>query len=138
MNGAPKLDEGEEIVFDHIPNLRSFMRTALVMLGLTLPVVVVFLLVFPDTYWPAVPLFVACVLLVQERLSLGRHRAWITNKRILMQGGASLPMTDVAAATHKGNSVRVTYASGRTAIKLAYPENPAALIAALTPKTETP
>lgn len=131
MTTAPPLEEGETVVFDHIPNLRAFKRSAVLMIGLTLPVVVVFLVVFPDTFWPAVPLFVTCLLLMQERFSLGRYRAWITNRRILLQGGESLPLTDVSGVTARGNGVRVRVANGGKAIKLVYAESGLSLIDAI-------
>ena len=129
---GPDLNEGETLIFDHIPSLRSFKRTALLMLGLTLPAVVAMLIVFPDTFWPAVPLFVTCVILMQERVRLGRYRAWITNQRIILQGDHSVQLADVLAARHSGNGVRVGVAGhlGK-GVKLFYPEDGPALVAAI-------
>lgn len=132
MTQAPPLQDGEGVVFDHIPSLRSFKRTALLMLVLTLPAVVAMLVVFPDTFWPAVPLFVTCVILMQERIRLGRHRAWITNRRIILQGDRAVDLADVSAARPSGNGVRIGV-SGHMGkgIKLFYPENAAALAEAI-------
>lgn len=132
MKNAPPLDEGEEILFDHIPSLRSFRRTALLMLAVTLPAVVAFAVVFPDSFWPAVPLFVACVLLMQERVTLGRHRAWVTNRRVILQGDRAVPLAGIRGVAVKGNGVRVAVAghSGK-GIKLYYPQNGQALVAAI-------
>ncbi len=137
MSNAPPLDAGEEVIFDHIPSLRSFKRTALLMLAMTLPAVVVFLLVFPDSFWPAVPLFVTCLLLMQERFRLGRYRAWITNQRIIEQGGRSVRLSDVQGTAQQGNGVRVAVRDhpGK-GIKLYYPEDGPALVAAITKAKE--
>lgn len=132
MKNAPPLDDGEEVLFDHIPSLRAFKRTALLMLALTLPAVIAFAVVFPDSFWPAVPLFVACVLLMQERVTLGRHRAWVTNQRVIFQGDRAVPLADIRGAAVKGNGVRVAVAkhSGK-GIKLYYPANGQALVRAI-------
>lgn len=128
MSEGPPLADGEEIVFDHVPSLRSFKRTALLMLGLTLPAVVAMLVVFPDTFWPAVPLFVTCVILMQERVRLGRYRAWVTNRRIILQGDRAVDLTDVTGVRHSGNGVRVGV-SGHAGkgVKLFYPADGSAL-----------
>lgn len=132
MSQTPPLNDGEEVVYDHVPSLRSFKRTAVLMLGLTLPAVVAMLIVFPDTFWPAVPLFITCVILMQERVRLGRHRAWITNQRIILQGDRSVRMADVQAARHSGNGVRVAVAGHMgKGLKLFYPHDGPALAAAI-------
>ena len=138
MTQAPPLEDGEHILFDHIPSLRAFRRTALVLLGLTLPVVVVFLVVFPDTLWPVVPLFVTCVILMQERVRLGRYRAWVTNRRIVLQAGEDLLLSDITAVKPATNGVKIE-AEGTTGkgFKLVYPEDRAALVAALQDAKET-
>lgn len=128
---APPLNDGEHILFNHVPSLRAYKRTALLMIAVTLPAVVAFLFVFPDTFWPAVPLFVTCFLLMQERFTLGRHRAWITNQRIIFQGGRVTPLADVAGATKAGNGVRLMLQNGGKGEKLSYPEDAKALIATL-------
>lgn len=127
MTQTPPLRDGEHVVFDHVPSLRSFKRTALLMIVLTLPAVVAMLFVFPDTIWPAVPLFLTCVILMQERVRLGRHRAWITNQRIILQADLSFDMTDVVTARVSGNGVRVNVGSGVKGLKLFYPKDGPAL-----------
>lgn len=128
MNTAPPLNEKEEVIFDHIPSLRAFKRTALFILALQIPVVAVFIYAFPDTFWPAVPVFVACVILMQERVRLGRYRAWITNERIILQDDLSVALADVRGAAHQGNGVRVQVEghAGKW-IKLYYPDDGAKL-----------
>ncbi|MEL6960159.1 MAG: hypothetical protein AAGL89_14530 [Pseudomonadota bacterium] len=132
MSKGPPLQDGEEVLFDHVPSLRSFKRTALILIGLTIPAVAVMLVVFPDTIWPVVPLFVTCVILMQERVRLGRYRAWITNQRIVMQGDRSIDLADVTGSKHSGNGVRIGVAGhlGK-GIKLFYPEDGPALIEAI-------
>ena len=131
MSDAPPLQDGEEIVFDHIPSLRSFKRTALLMIGLTLPAVIAMVIVFPDTFWPAVPLFITCFILMQERFRLGRYRAWVTTQRIILQGGREYPLADVLAARASGNGVRVNVGSGIKGIKLFYPDDGDVLVSAI-------
>jgi len=132
MTASPPLLEGETVIHDHIPSLRAFKRTALLMLALTLPAVVAMLVVFPDTFWPVVPLFVTCVILMQERVRLGRYRAWVTNKRIILQGDRTLDLAEVTGAKHSGNGVRVGVQGhlGK-GIKLFYPEDGPALSAVI-------
>ncbi len=132
MSDGPPLNDGEDIVFDHIPSLRSFKRTALLMIALTLPAVIAMLVVFPDTFWPVVPLFITCFILMQERFRLGRYRAWVTTQRIILQGGREYPLADVLAARASGNGVRVNVGSGIKGIKLFYPEDGPALAKAIT------
>lgn len=131
MSGPP-LEAGEQIVFDHVPSLRRFKRTALLMIVLTLLPVAAFLIVFPDTFWPAVPLFVTTVLLAQERVRLGRHRAWITNRRIIMQGGQAIALADIAGTRTEGNGLRL-HLDGNIGKgpKLFYPEDGDALATAI-------
>ncbi len=131
MTNAPPLREDEEVIHDHTPALGAFKRTALGLLALTVPVVVVFAVVFPDSYWPAVPLFVTCLLLMQERATLGRHRAWLTNRRIILQGGQSVELSDVRAAAPRRVWVSVSYGGAGKTVKLHYPEDGAALAQAI-------
>lgn len=132
MKGAPPLADGEDVLFDHVPSLKVYKRTALLMIVLTLPVVAVFLYVFPDSLWPVVPLFVTCFLLMQERFSLGRYRAWITNRRIILQGGREIGLGEVTGAEAKGNGVRIGVAGHRgKGVKLFYSEDKAALLATI-------
>jgi len=123
MKPAPPLREGEKILRDHIPSLGVFKRSALVLIALTLPAVAVVSVVFPDSYWPAVPLFVTCLLLMQERVTLGKHRAWLTNRRIILQGGDEVPLGDILAAGARRSTVRVTYGGKGIVLKLPYSDN---------------
>lgn len=127
MTVAPPLREGEEILHNHIPSLGVFKRAALLLLGLTLPVVLAFSVVFPDTYWPSVPLFIACLLLMQERVTLGRHRAWVTNERLILQGGNEIDMNLVTDAVARRNNVRVVYGTDGKTVRLQYAADSAAL-----------
>ncbi len=131
MNTAPPLQDGEAVVFDHIPSLRSFKRTALLMIVLTLPAMIAMLIVFPDTVWPVVPLFITCFILMQERFRLGKYRAWITNQRIIWQGGRDIAISDVIAARKSGNGVRIISAKGVKTTKLFYPKNGPVLVDAI-------
>ncbi|MBU2994169.1 hypothetical protein Q4555_07670 [Octadecabacter sp. 1_MG-2023] len=131
MSNLPPLEDGEVVMFDHVPSFRAFKRTALLMIALTVPAVVVFLIVFPDTLWPAVPMFVTCVILMQERVRLGRYRAWITNKRVIFQGERFIALDDIKAVGKRGNGVRLAWENGGKGSKLLYPEDADALIAAI-------
>lgn len=128
---GPPLEEGEEILFDHIPSHAAFRKVALILLAVTLLPTAAFAIVFPDTIWPAVPLFAACVILMQERVTFGRHRAWVTSRRIVMQKGRELPLTEVTQAAVKGNGVRVGTRTSIKGIKLFYPPDGPALAAAI-------
>ncbi len=130
--GAPPLEEGEAILFDHIPSHAAFRRTALILLGVTLLPTVVFAAVLPGTIWPALPLFVTCVMLLQERVTLGRHRAWITNRRIVLQRGRDIPLWDVTgvgAVSSRG--VRVRLSHNARGVRLHYAADPEALARAI-------
>jgi hypothetical protein len=135
---GPALQDGEAVIFDHVPSLRSFQLTALAALGLTLLPVAVFAVVFPGSYWTAVPVFVTCMILLQERFRLGRHRAWITPRRIILQEGDEVAMTDVDRADPRGNGVRVSCHGGaRRGLQLSYaPDRPALARAINTAATE--
>ncbi len=130
MSGPP-LEDGEAVVFDHIPSHRAFRKTALILLGVTLVPTVVMASVFPDTIWPAVPLFAACVILLQERVWLGRYRAWITDRRIIRQKGHDVALWDVVNAVPAGNGVRVRTTDRAKGIKLFYPPDGPALAKAI-------
>lgn len=132
MTQAPPINDGEQVVFDHIPSLRKFKRTALLMIGLTLPAVAAMLVVFPDSFWPVLPLFITCFILMQERFRLGRYRAWITNQRVILQGGQSYALSDVQAAAVRGNGVRLNVGNRIKGVKLFYPENGEDLVRAIT------
>lgn len=136
--GLPPLEPGEALLFDHIPSLRSFKRTALMLIGLTLPAVIAMLEVFPDTFWPVVPLFVTCALLMQERVRLGRHRAWITNQRIILQGGQAIALADLTKIRPTRSAVRLAVQGDRRhSIALFFPEDGSALAHAIKTAKET-
>lgn len=123
MSKAPPLEDGEEVIFDHIPSLKAFKGTASLMLLLTLPVVAVFLVLFPDTFWPAVPLFVTSVLLAQERVTIGKHRAWVTNRRVLFQKDQVVNLSDVTNARPVRSAVRLEGEGTANGAKLFYPHD---------------
>ena len=127
MTTAPALQDGEEVIHHHIPDLGAFKRTALLMLVITLAPTSLMVALLPDTFWPAVPLFVTCLLLMQERYNLGRYAAWITNKRILFQGDEALELSDIGMVGIAGNAVRLRPSKGGPATKLYYPKDRNAL-----------
>lgn len=130
MSAAPPLSEGEEVVFDHIPSLGAFKRAALMLLCVSLLPTVAFAIVFPDTYWVIAPMFLACMLLTQERFKLGRHRAWITNQRVVTHTGA-IDLANVDTIKRSWGAVRLgTRDAGKT-VTLAYPKDREALIHAI-------
>ena len=130
--GGPALADGEAVIFDHVPSLRAFQLTALGMLGLTLLPVAAFAAAFPDSFWPAVPVFVTCMILLQERFRLGRHRAWITPRRIILQEGEEVTMTEVDRAEPRGTGVRVSCHGGaRRGLRLSYVHDRPALARAI-------
>lgn len=131
MKAAPPLEDGEVIVFDHVPSLRAFKRTALLMIALTIPAVIAFAAVFPDSFWPAVPLFVTCFILMQERFTLGRHRAWITNRRVIFQGGRMVALADITSAQLRANGVRLRVVGAEKPSRLSYPADGPALVRAV-------
>lgn len=105
--GLPPLNDGEAVLHDHVPSQRKFRKAALFTILITLIPTVIFAMVWPDTGAAVVPLLLTCVLLVQERLTLGRHRAWITNQRVILQGGEDAPLWDVSGITPKWAGVRL-------------------------------
>ena len=125
MRAAPQLADGEEILHHHTPDIGAFKRTALLMLAITLVPTVMFVVFIPDTFWGAVPLFITCLLLMQERFTLGKYAAWITNRRVLMQGDVEHVLSDITSVETIGTAVRLNHTGGRT--KLFYPKDKAAL-----------
>lgn len=97
--GLPPLEDDETVLHDHVPSMRKFRKAALIAIAITLVPTVVFAALWPDTGAAVVPLLLTCVVLVQERLTLGRHRAWVTNQRVILQGGRDAPLWDVAGVT---------------------------------------
>lgn len=126
---APPLDPGETLLCDHIPSLRAFRRTALLGIALSIPPMLAFLVILPDTVWPVVPLFLTCLLLMQERFRLGRHRAWVTSRRVIFQGGRSLPLPGLTEVRAAHGAVYLSGAQG--AEKLSYAARPAELAAVI-------
>ena len=133
----PELEEGERVVFEHVPSVASFQRWALVFLGLALLVTAVFAAVSSNLPRPVanstmtLPLFATCIVLVWERLTFRRHRAWITDRRIVPAKAPPLPLAQVSGAARRGNGVRIDDLRGLKAMKLYYAPDPAALIAAI-------
>jgi hypothetical protein len=123
LTDAPPLNNDEVILYNHLPSLRVFKRVALFLLAVSLLPTLAFAVTFPDTYWPIAPLFVTCFLLVQERFTLGRHRAWITNQRIILQGGADIPLGSIDTIKSKTVAVQVRHSSGGKPLQLFYPED---------------
>lgn len=132
----PPLQDGERVVFDHIPSHSAFRRTALVLLAATLIPTIVIAAVMPDTIWTGVPLFVTCVLLMQERVWLGRYRAWVTNRRIILQRGEDVALWDVTGAEPATGGVKVATTYNRRGIRLRYPADPQALCQAIVDARE--
>ncbi len=128
MKTAPQLAEGEEVVHQHVPNLGAFKRTALLMLAITILPTVLILMLFPDTLWGVAPMFVTCLLLMQERFNLGKYAAWITNQRILMQSDEEIALGDIVKTDTFGNSVRLHHKDSSQKTKLYYAKDRSALL----------
>nr|WP_268821673.1 hypothetical protein [Octadecabacter dasysiphoniae] len=125
------MNEGEVIVFDHLPSHRTFRRAAVFLLLVSLVPTLIFALVFPDTLWIMLPLFLACMLLVQERFKLGRHRAWITNRRIILQDGTAIDLADVVETKARSVVVGVRHGADRAMLPLYYAADGETLAAAI-------
>jgi len=135
---APQLAEGEDIIHHHVPNLGVFKRTALLLLAITLVPTLVIAVAVPDTFWAAVPMFVTCLLLMQERYNLGKHAAWITNQRVLFQGDEALALNDITSVEPKGNGVLLRHDAAAKSTKLNYAKDRSALAQTiLTAQKET-
>ena len=106
-DGCPPLNDGETVLYDHVPSLRKFRKAALIAILITLIPSFVFSMVWPDTGAAVVPLLLSCAVLVQERFKLGRYRAWITNQRVILQGGEDAPLWDVSGVTPRLAGVRL-------------------------------
>lgn len=119
----PPLQGGEEVLFDHVPSLRRFRTMAAVVLAITLIPTGVFAVVWSETNAAVIPLVLTCVLLMQERLTFGRHRAWITNKRVILQGGDETPLAEISEVRLKWAGLKLLGANKR----LTYVENPRAV-----------
>ena len=106
-DGCPPMNENEVILHDHIPSMRKFRKAALISILITLVTSFVFSMVWPNSLAAVVPLLLTCAVLFQERLTLGKHRAWITNQRVILQGGSDAPLWDVAGVTPRWGGVRL-------------------------------
>lgn len=135
MKNAPPLNADEEVVFDHIPHMGSFKRAAMFLIAVSLVPTVAFTFAFPDSYWVIVPLFVTCVLLTQERFTMGRHRAWVTTQRIIMQT-AEIPLDAINSVTAKSVYVKVAHSGDGKSTPLYYPKDAAVLMAAIQTSKE--
>ena len=121
MTDVPPLNDNEVILYNHLPSLRVYRRMALFLLAVSMLPTLAFAIIFPDSYWPIVPLFITCFLLVQERFTLGRHRAWITNQRIILQGGAAIALESIDKLKSKTVAVQVRHSGGGSPLQLVYP-----------------
>lgn len=131
MTSGPVLQTGEDILHHHVPSLGAFKRTALLLLAVTLVPTVVVVALFPDTFWGAIPMFVTCLILVQERYNLGKYAAWITNQRVVFQGDAAIELSDISEVDTVGNAVRMRPVVGGKNIKIYYPNDRTALVATI-------
>jgi len=114
--GLPPLNDDETVLHDHVPSMRKFRKAAMIALLINLVPTVMFAVVWPDTLAGVAPLLITCVLLVQERLTLGRYRAWITSQRVILQGGEEAPLWDVSGVTPRWAGARLDGVN----IRLAY------------------
>ncbi len=130
MSDGPALIEGEEIIHHHVPHLGAFKRTALLLLAISLVPTIVIATLIPDTFWAAVPVFVTCLLLMQERYNLGKHAAWVTNQRVILQGDEAIALTDIETLDAIGSAVRMRPTKGPR-IKLSYAKNRDELLQAI-------
>lgn len=101
------------------------------MLAITLVPTGVMFFAFPDTLWVAVPLFVTCLLLMQERVTLGKYAAWITNQRVILQSDQSLDLAQIDSVDVIGNAVRIRPVDRGARVKLYYPKDRAELLGVL-------
>ena len=124
---GPDLAEGETLLHQHTPDLGAFKRTALLLLAITLVPTVVMYVAFPDTFWVAVPLFISCFLLMQERFGLGKHAAWVTDRRIIWQDGRTIDLAEINTVDMIGNAVRIRTKDHGTKHKLYYAKGRRAL-----------
>ncbi len=127
MDG-PQLRAGEDVIHHHAPDLGAYKRTALTLLAITLVPTIVVATVIPDTFWVAVPTFVTCLLLMQERYNLGKHAAWVTNQRVVLQGDDAIALADIEMLDLTVNAVRLSPANGGRRIKLCYAKDKQALL----------
>lgn len=112
-DAAPPLADGETLLHTHVPSLRSFQRTALVFLGLALLVTAIAAGIGAPDYVVIAPVILTLLVLLQERLTLGRNGAWVTNRRILFQTGREVPLSRIGPARPRGTSVRLGGEGGR-------------------------
>lgn len=127
MTTGPDLQDGETLLHHHTPHLGAFKRTALLMIAITLVPTGVMMFAFPDTLWVAVPLFVTCFLLMQERFSLGKYAAWVTDRRIIFQRGEEVALTSIDTVDMIGNAVRLRLVDKSPKAKLFYAKDRSAL-----------
>ncbi|HCP80771.1 MAG TPA: hypothetical protein DIT67_03980 [Octadecabacter sp.] len=127
MKSTPKLAEGEEVLHHHVPNLGAFKRTALFMLAITIIPTAFILTLFPETLWGVAPMFITCLLLMQERFNLGKYAAWITNQRVVLQGDEEIALRDISMTDTFGNAVRLHHGADGQKSKLNYAKDRAAL-----------
>ena len=127
---GPPLEEGEHVIHDHIPSVAAFQKNALLLLVLSLGPTFAFAATFKDSVWTMLPIFLTAIVLLQERLTLGRHRAWVTNRRVIFQKGREVPLFDVRVAVPKTTGVKLeTSRPNGPTYKLTYPADREALAA---------
>ena len=115
------------MVHHHKPDLGTFKRTALLLLAITLVPTAVMYILFPGTFWVVVPLFVSSFVLMQERFGLGKHTAWVTNQRIIWQGGGDVALSAISKVDMFANAVRIRTDDGEPSHKIYYAKDRRAL-----------
>jgi len=130
---APPLPEGETLLHTHVPSLGAFQRSALVFLGLALGVTAVFAAVGAPDYLVIGPVLLTLLVLLQERFTLHRSGAWITNRRVLFQSGREVPLADIGPVQPRRTGVRLGGKGGR----LHYAADPRALARIINEAKET-
>ena len=130
MKNAPPLHSGETILHNHVPSQRVFKRAAVFLIAVSLLPTIAFAFAFDDSFWVIVPLFVTCLLLMQERFTMGRHRAWITNQRIIFQD-RDIALADITATTVKAVYVRVQHSGAGKSAPIYYPADGPAVAQAI-------
>lgn len=120
---APPLPEGETLLHTHVPSLGAFQRNALVFLGLSFGATVILAAFDAPDYLVVGPVLLTLLVLLQERLTLRRNGAWITNRRVLFQTGQEVPLAEIGPARPHRTGVRLGGKGGR----LPYAADPGAL-----------
>ena len=120
---APPLPEGETLLHTHVPSLGAFQRSALVYLGLAVGLTAFLAALGAPDYLVIGPVLLTLLVLVQERFTLLRNGAWITNRRVMFQTGREVALSDIGPAQPRRTSVHLGGKGGR----LLYVADPGAL-----------